>query len=343
MAIILMVLGHSGCGIPFVRQTIYMFHMPLFFFLSGFCFKKKYLSTPKTYLWKRIKRLWWPYVKYGLLFLWLRNFFFSIHVYDEQYGRIHERITFAEGLNLSKHIVLHMGGVDCILDPFWFIRALFLGTLVAYVARYILKNTYIAAALCLLLAILLNYTQWFIPMLHPQTFAVSFLFLVGYAFSENRTPSFSLWQSILCISITFIGGFFWFMEMGPEFYDSMIFIPYFVTAILTTWSIKSLFEKWNEQPKWLQSLLRFCGDNTISILAFHLLAFKLVSYLIVLCNNLPIGMVAAHHVIDGYAEAGWWVAYLITGSAIPIGIAYVKKIIKEYIALKCSHSKRTND
>lgn len=274
MAIILMVMGHSGCSLPYVRQTIYMFHMPLFFFLSGYCFKEKYLKESKAYLWKRVKRLWWPYVKYGLLFLWLRNFFFSIHVYDEHYGWIHERITLAEGFNLSKHIVLHFGGVDCLLSAFWFLRVLFLGTLVAYCVKMLLRNTFMAATLCLLLAILLNHTQWFIPMLHPQTFAASFLFLVGYAFAENRIPSFLLFQSMLCLIFTFVGGFFWFMEMGWAYYDNMIFLPYLTTAVLATWSLKSLFERWNEQPRWLQGLLRFAGENTMSVLAFHILSLS---------------------------------------------------------------------
>ena len=31
IGIILMVLGHCSCSVPYVTQVIYMFHMPLFF------------------------------------------------------------------------------------------------------------------------------------------------------------------------------------------------------------------------------------------------------------------------------------------------------------------------
>lgn len=86
MGIMLMVLGHSGCSIPYVTQTLYTFHMPLFFFLSGFCFKTKYLETPGRFLWKRVKGLYLPYVKWGLLFLVLHNIFYWIHVYDADFG-----------------------------------------------------------------------------------------------------------------------------------------------------------------------------------------------------------------------------------------------------------------
>ena len=334
MAIILMVLGHCGCGIPYLRSFIYMFHMPLFFLLSGFCFKEKYLQHPKVYLWKRVKRLYWPYVKYGLVFLWLRNVFFAIHAYDENYGWLNERLTIVEGLNISKHIILHMGGVDCLLAAFWFLRILFLGTIIAYSFKFILRNTIIAAILCLLIAISFNETKWFIPMLHPQTFAASFLFLIGYALAEYKIRNFRLAQSILCLAVTFIGSFFWFMEMGDAFYENIKFLPYLITAILTTWSLKSLFDNWNEKPKLLQEILIFAGKNTITILAFHFLAFKLVSYMIVMSNGLPIGMVAEFPLINGYAEAGWWMAYLIAGTGIPLCLAYLKDKIKTAIIIR---------
>ena len=327
MAIILMALGHSGCGIPYVKEYIYMFHMPLFFFLSGFCFNCKYLKLPWIYLWKRIKRLYWPYVKYGLIFLWLRNVFFTLHIYDEQYGWINHRITVIDGLKQSANIILHMGGVDCLLAPFWFLRALFFGTVIAYCAKLLFKNTLMSSILCLFLAILFNHTKWFIPILHPQIFAASFLFLIGYSFAEYKMSRFSTIMSVLGLIITFVGIFFCYMEMGNAFYDNIRFIPYLIIAIIATWSLKSLFERWNEQPSWLQHLLSFAGKNTMAVLTFNYLALKIVSYLIVFFNNLPIEMVAVHPILNSFAEQGWWIAYFIVGIAVPLGYAYIKRMI----------------
>ena len=336
MAIILMVLGHSGCGIPYVTEFIYMFHMPLFFILSGFVFKEKYLKEPKIFLWKRVKRLYWPYVKYGIVFLLLRNVFFSMHIYDENYGWINERITIIDGVKQSAHIILHMGGVDCLLGAFWFLRALFIGTIIAYCLKCLLKNTFLSGIVCLLIAILLNHTKWFIPILHPQIFAASFLFLVGYVLVEYKIPIFTIYQSLIGLAVTFVGMFFLHMGMGDAFYDNIIFIPYLITAIIATWSLKSLFDKWNEQPVCLQKLLTFAGENTISVLAFHFLAFKLVNYMIVICYDLPIGMVAEYPIIDTFAEHGWWIAYSVVGTAIPLGYAYIKNKLRlgSYKAIK---------
>ena len=61
LAIILMVLGHTGFSHS-GNAIIYMFHMPLFVFMSGYCFKEKYINEPKAYLIGRIKRLYIPFV-----------------------------------------------------------------------------------------------------------------------------------------------------------------------------------------------------------------------------------------------------------------------------------------
>ena len=41
VGIMLMVLAHCS-NFWFIYYTVYMFHMPLFFIVSGYCFKEKY-------------------------------------------------------------------------------------------------------------------------------------------------------------------------------------------------------------------------------------------------------------------------------------------------------------
>ena len=38
IAIILVVIGHSGCP-NYLRNLIYLFHMPIFYFISGYFFQ----------------------------------------------------------------------------------------------------------------------------------------------------------------------------------------------------------------------------------------------------------------------------------------------------------------
>lgn len=111
LGIILMVFGHSGTE-QHVKDFIYMFHMPLFFFASGFCFKDKNLSSPKLYVQNKLKSIWWPYVKWGLLFLLLHNLLFHLNVYNDQYG-YKESVSHLYDLSEFRHIAHTLLSLKC--------------------------------------------------------------------------------------------------------------------------------------------------------------------------------------------------------------------------------------
>lgn len=71
IGIILMVLGHIGLGDVF-HHYIHAFHMPMFFFISGFCYKQKNISM---YMFIKSKSfsLLLPYTVFGVIqyILWL--------------------------------------------------------------------------------------------------------------------------------------------------------------------------------------------------------------------------------------------------------------------------------
>ena len=65
--ILLMVMGHIGFGAAF-DKLIHGFHMPMFFFISGFMYKHKDMNLLDTVR-KKAKSLLLPYAVFGLLFL----------------------------------------------------------------------------------------------------------------------------------------------------------------------------------------------------------------------------------------------------------------------------------
>ena len=67
IGIILMVVGHTHCP-QIIHDFIYLFHMSLFYFASGFFFKEKYLYQKKNFLFKRIKKLYGSWLIYGIIF-----------------------------------------------------------------------------------------------------------------------------------------------------------------------------------------------------------------------------------------------------------------------------------
>ena len=115
--------------------------MPLFFIASGYCFKEKYLSVPRQYIYNKVKGIYWPYVKWSLLFLLLHNVCFNLHLYSDQYGwkeYVSHLYASSEFLSLATSIIFKMQGHEQLLGGYWFMNALFFGSLIVWlVIRYV--------------------------------------------------------------------------------------------------------------------------------------------------------------------------------------------------------------
>lgn len=129
VGIILMVFAHAIDG-HMITKPIALFHMPLFFIMSGFCFNDKNLENGKLYLWKKVKGIYLPYVKWCLLFLLMHNLFFHFHFFDTSY-------TILDYVKQLIKIVFLMRGEDVLLGGYWFLRTLFESLLVFWlIVRY---------------------------------------------------------------------------------------------------------------------------------------------------------------------------------------------------------------
>lgn len=135
-AIMLMVLCHSiSYDVPF----IYMFHMPLFFFLSGYCLKTEYFDKPHMFAWKRVKGIYWPYLKWSLVFLLLHNTFCGLNFYI---GMNKHHYLWTDIVERLQNILFHMQDHEPLLGGYWFMRALFYGSIIAFGMLWIINFAY---------------------------------------------------------------------------------------------------------------------------------------------------------------------------------------------------------
>ncbi|MCD8291594.1 MAG: acyltransferase family protein [Prevotella sp.] len=140
--ILLMVMCHAGCP-KFMHDFIYIFHMPLFFIMSGYCFKEKYLNTPKQFAIRRVKGLYVPFVKYGLLFLVFHNVLFYLNIYNGEYGfngNVSSLYSVSDYFHHAILIVTAMSDSEQLLGGYWFLRCLFWGSLISLATiKYVKK------------------------------------------------------------------------------------------------------------------------------------------------------------------------------------------------------------
>ena len=152
VAIVMMVYCHaSDCwaGNVMFRRWVALFHMPVFYLAFGWFVGKGFghkenlpilpISTAEfspllVTLWKRVKRLWWPFALWVGVFTLLHNVFVWANVYSNdpafesvaigQYVRTIDYIGIGETARRLWGAVT-MTGHTQLTGAFWFLRALF--------------------------------------------------------------------------------------------------------------------------------------------------------------------------------------------------------------------------
>ena len=126
IGIVLMVLGHSGFrGTDF----IYLFHMALFFMLSGWLFSLR--GGPVHFIKRKAVTLWLPFVLANTAFTVLNNLFLKLNILtsDERIlqvpgNAVTTPVTVKDVIGRTVHWCVFDGGTQ-LGGAMWFIQALF--------------------------------------------------------------------------------------------------------------------------------------------------------------------------------------------------------------------------
>lgn len=181
MGILCVIAGHSSVS-PAIKLIIYMFHMPLFFWIGGYLDKCSYPSVKDLFV-RKGSRLLYPYVLFGSLII----------IYNTAKDTL---LGSFEGIRLLKRIIALVYGnyiwennYDYI-GTLWFLPALFwaavLFNLIKMICGKINCNIYIMAFLVSAVGVILSLVE------RIYAFRVLFCFEIG------------------CVAVIFYAfGFFW--------------------------------------------------------------------------------------------------------------------------------------
>lgn len=347
VGIVLMVMCHAGFSVWGLDRAVYMFHMPLFFFMAGFCMKTEYLEQPARFLRRRLKGIYWPYLKWSIAFLLLHNAFLGCHLLGELSAPGEAYVQPYGWLDLMKRacvIIFAMKGQDLLLGGYWFLRTLLTGSLIAFVVIWLLTRRWrkagslnyglkvlIGGGILLTLACLFNAKPIELTFQNSVFFSARDLlaavfFLIGHAFRVFRVGKLPWWGILLAAGAVAVGACYWHMGTDAFTYENRRMLPYVITAVLGTWAVYSL--PWQRLHGRVARGLQFVGNNTLTVLTWHFLAFKVVTLLLILCYHLPTEMLEATPVLKDYAPQGWWAVYLLVAMLQTCAIAYCNRWIK---------------
>lgn len=328
LAMMLVVLGHAECSWTLLILITSFLRMPLFFMMSGYCFKERYLQNFREYMMKRIKGLYKPFVKWNLIFIAFHNLFVYLHIYDPIFGDRY--FGMKDFLHYAQLTVFQMRGVEPLLGGYWFLNALFIGSILSWLVLRYIKRVEIALLITILITLIVHVFNIEIIFLNFNTRAcVATLFIIGgHALARKQIKIMNFYLIAFSFILTYIGTKYWSEYVGNIQYEGWRIFPYIVNSCVFTWAVYSLFDRWKETKSFISRFMLFVGENTLTMLTWHLLAFKLVSIFIICYYHLPIQRLGEFPVIMEYASRGWWAAYFLAGVSVSLLIAYSRDWIR---------------
>lgn len=343
-AIMAVVIGHSGSPIT---NIVYLYHVPLFFFVSGYFYKDLYSCSPFTLFKKRLNSLYIPFVKYELLFLLLHNIFFHLNIYSDKVGYnntvSHLYTTKDFAINAAKIIAFQ--GTEQLAGAFWFIFSLFTVNLLFvcisyFTTKYIKEKTeYFRFFIVFLVFTVGNIAIHYNFNLHfslNTSFVALLIYYLGYIYRKlEHKIDFNFYLVIISFLFLILSSLYGKIEMVTNTYLSPSFL---IVNSLAGIYINIYTAKKIVAYKINHTLLDYIGKSTFIIMALHFISFKVVNLIQVNMYNLPIYMIAKFPVING--DNGWWLLYSVSGVILPISVKYITDMFTNKLKHTISQLKR---
>ena len=274
IGISLVVLGHMndyfGAGIPGAYKFIYLFHVPLFFFLSGLFFKEK--ERFGDCLKKKFFRLYVPYLLANI-------FFFAVEM-----TRARLMGSAYDG-NISWGDLIYAAfGLWPVLSmlsrPTWFILILFRAFLIYKLLQLVFKgNKYLMLAICVLAGVF----SAIFPIekfMIGQTLAALPFFSLGHVISAELLDNQKLFSTQNCLFIglvsagaTYLISRYQMTNIAVNVYGN---VPLYFAGAFFGIVITLCFSKLLEKCTIASKSLSLIGQYTLPILIWHIFVMKIL-------------------------------------------------------------------
>lgn len=276
------VYGHS-CA--WGHNFVYAYHLPLFFFISGFMYnEKKYGDKPLVNVTNKIKSTWLKYVIIYWVILLLHNKLTSIGMMPEgtDYYSLEELIR-ALGYAVLGTANELMGGT------LWFVPALcmasfFLGFLV-YISRLIENKTHSAvckfAAQAIMVMCAAVIGQYMITVLLPANIQVSLTvmpFLWGGYLIRNYGADLENKQSLIATAVFVSVIYYVSAHHGLDLIMGEVYIGMYGVAFMGIYVCMTLAHYMLRMRR-IGNFLEMCGKSSFWIMAFHFPLIKIIDYI----------------------------------------------------------------
>jgi len=283
LGMLCIVLAHC-CPKGSVIAFIYLFHVPLFFFLSGILFDEEKWKEqgPAKYIGSRFTGVWPRFVIYSILFILLHNVFVKTGLLA---GELYDKTTMlVQALNAGLlNCVDNNAGAMWFIAP-WLLASIAFGMVVILAKKHLPEKAQLPVILLVIAGmtaagfflngkgIMVSYNaQGALVM----TGTVAFGWLLRKYFPGFRkylgVISLLVSAAVLLLMRLKFGVTMSLSDRNVQFPAALIHIP---AGIVMTMSLAGLLAK---VPK-VRDLFAFLGRHSFDIMALHFMTFKLIDF-----------------------------------------------------------------
>lgn len=305
-----------------------MFHLAIFYFASGYLYKDRYATDIKTFVLKRIKSLYIPYVVYGSVFLFLHNIFCNIGLYSHN-------AVYALG-ELGHHLfsLIKFNYFEALSGVFWFFKSLFVVSIGFEIGLYAIHKFNYGKRLELAYMGILSVVgivacYYTFPCSKTLgNLALLPIFYVGYYVSRNsfRLLSLSIRHRHFA-ALASLAVLLWNSNCEVSINAQNIGSNPIIFYLCSFCGIYLMLYVVDYTPSFLKPFVVYIGRNTSSVFIWHFLCFRLASWLIIESNGLDIQKLMCHPVIPSH-NVLWVMIYFIIGVGGSLLVGYIIQFVK---------------
>ena len=297
IAITIMCLGHIGLP-KSISALIHIFHMPVFFIVSGICYNEEKYSRFAVFLWQKVKTLLIP----SYFWCFIMYFIWRIYCLFEMRGEAVSLLEFVV-LAFTKDAATSMFGNLGVIQWFFtslFFAELFFWCIVTLVKKLTKKYKFQLLFGVIIILIIVNYLYSTYIGTNPLGVGTSIIgavfIIIGYCFkgiSKNwlswtcrkNIISFILASVFLVISWILNGS----TSMRILQYNNIVlFLIGACAGSYLVFQVARFVEAYMSKLKWLYNWILYIGRNTLIVLVFNRLVqftlIRLINYLIRMIN-----------------------------------------------------------
>lgn len=315
IAIIFVVLGHAAFpGIHF----IYLFHLALFFFASGFFFKDKNIKnfeSVKKYVISRFFRLYIPFFVSNAICIFCNNIFLDLKLYSL------ETHSYFSMFKMWKEIgrLFFMGGTQEMVGATWILPSFLIISVVYCFIDFILSKHFknlekeiihiFVGCLLLITGYFFAQNQINLKFVNLTVFTCYFLFDLGkkisrlsFARKANFFSSFVL--LVFSFSILLFLNNYGSIELSKnEYTNPFYFMIVSCLGCLFVYELSYFISK----IKYLNHIFEKIGQKSMTVMIGHFAAFKVVNAMVVFACELSVDKISIFPV--AFRGGLWWFIY----------------------------------